>query len=624
MKAKLQIAFIVVGMAVSVFICVAALSQARRQAAREVSLPKGWKPRTTEYKKLLDDINQGKRLLDDGKFDAAESAFAAIIQKYDANKHLDKRHVYEAHLRLGMALRGQGKHKAALEQFRQVIDECEWRYQKARGWIGLGRTYVAMGAPDQALAKFQRVIDSFSEDIHACPESYMAMAKVHIAAGDLGKATAALERIIRDYPGSEREWEIEAKAVLKDVAKLQAERRGALLAKALEAPGVKHLAGPIAQDTVLGKGVYVASETLVVAKGATLELQPGATLKFMLGAPLIVRGALVCQGAARDPVVLTSASESPGPFSWVGVLIEPESGAASSFSHCRIEHAKGGVECDGASPTLADCAIVGTGQCGLRAKNKSEAKVLRCTIEKGEGDGVQCVRRTKALLEGNTIRGNRGTGLSISILCDVQAKGNTIAANRGYGIHCVESTGSVLVGNTVQGNRRAGILCHHSSPPVTSNVIENNVGPGLACQTGASPQVAGNTIRGNTSGGIACKDSSSPSIVGNRIEGNVAFGIACERASAPTIQGNTIAGNSGPGIVAKDSSAPVIHGNNITGHKRWALRNDGSAQIDASGNWWGTANLGEIARRVFDAADTPAAGKVKLEPIRSGPAAVKE
>ena len=59
----------------------------------------------------------------------------------------------------------------------------------------------------------------------------------------------------------------------------------------------------ITEDTHLTKGrPYQIFDSLVVAEGRTLTLDPGADLRFHDGATFIVRGTLICNGTLRDPV----------------------------------------------------------------------------------------------------------------------------------------------------------------------------------------------------------------------------------------------------------------------------------------------------------------------------------
>ena len=571
-------------------------------------LPAGWRPGTARYMQLVEDLDRAKLMIEKKEYESAVRVLRKVIDTY-----ADSPHMLEAHIRLGQVRRAQSQHDLALQHFSKVIEECELTHQVARAWLEVGKTHEARGDSAGALATYQKVIDSFPTEKHVCPASYMQVAKLHKRMGLLHKAKAALERIIRDYPGREREWQIEAEVVLKEVAKLSREQVRA----ATQEPGVRHLQGEITSHLVLEPGVFTVSDTLSVAAGATLTIEPGVTLRFHLNAGLVVYGALTCVGTTDRPIVFTSACDAPEPFDWNGITFSPESRSSScSLSHCRIEHASTGVRCDGASPTLTNNTITATGRGAIVLSDQSNATLTGNTIEDNEHDGIRCYRRCRAVVKDNTIKGNRGTGLALSTLCEVTVTKNTIADNGKYGIQCTESSGVELVSNEIVRNGRAGIHCNHSSPKILSNTVDANRGPGVLCQTDSAPFLKANLLRANVGGAILCQKTSSPKVVENRIVDNVAFGICCDTLSSPIITANTISSNRGPGILVKDNCAPKINGNDIIGHRPWAIRNEGTAEIDATSNWWGTTDAGQVAKMIFGASDSVSAGKVRCEPLR--------
>ncbi len=614
MLSRTSLRILAVAAVIAVAVGAGSWIQARRQAMRPASYPPGWTNHTTRFLHLVQDVNRGKRLLDDGRLDEAVAALQEVIKKYPGDPH-----AYEARLRLGVARRRQKRFEEAKAQFHKVIRECPFRYQQARGWLEIGRTEDAQGDRRRAIATFQKVIDEFPKETDVCPEAYMAQAKTYRKIGDLPAAQAALQRIIRDYPGREREWEIEAKVVLKAIAKQQAERLTQAAADAAGRWEARVLRGPVEKPMEIGPGVFIVAKPLTVKPGAVLRIRAGSTLRFMLNARLIVQGALECRGEASRPVVFASAYAKPRPFDWEGVAFAPSAaGSGSRLAWCRIEFARIGVECDAASPALERCRIVRCGRVGVVLKNQSSARMTACEVERCEGDGAQCRRLGEPVIQDCSIRGNAGAGLTVSMMCAAKVRDNTIAENGGDGVVCVESSKAEYVGNRVQANRGAGVTCRRAAPRIASNVIEENIGPGLACRTQSAPAVESNTIRANAGGGALCQ-ASSPTLRGNRIEGNLAFGLCCEAGARPKCEGNVIASDNGPCILVRGGAAPILHGNSIVGAARWALRNESAADVDAARNWWGTPNAAEAAKRIFDAAGAAASGKVNIEPLLTQP-----
>lgn len=130
-------------------------------------------------------------------------------------------------------------------------------------------------------------------------------------------------------------------------------------------------------------------------------------------------------------------------------------------------------------------------------------------------------------------------------------------------------------------------------------LIEGNViypDPGsVALSTGisinGSPDIRGNVIYGNTNG-ISLSAGSPRITAGNIITGNTR-GIDILR----------------PGWAANPD--PVVNGNSIYGNSEYNYRarswlNPGTATLDATNNWWGTADDTQIQNALYDYLDDPA------------------
>lgn len=105
------------------------------------------------------------------------------------------------------------------------------------------------------------------------------------------------------------------------------------------------------EDAVIAAGHYVVYDSLLVAEGATLTIEPGATLYFHKGVELIVRGTIKAEGTRERPIVFrgdrTDNMFSYLPYDripgqWGGVAIDSTSNG-NIFSHCDIHSAKYGI-----------------------------------------------------------------------------------------------------------------------------------------------------------------------------------------------------------------------------------------------------------------------------------------
>jgi hypothetical protein len=74
-------------------------------------------------------------------------------------------------------------------------------------------------------------------------------------------------------------------------------------------------------------------------------------------------------------------------------------------------------------------------------------------------------------------------------------------------------------------------------------------------------------------------------------------------------------------VVQRSTSTARIIGNDIEGSRRYSV-NVGfnqRADLDYSGNWWGTADPGEIAETIFDKEDDPLLGRILFSPHLTEP-----
>ena len=70
---------------------------------------------------------------------------------------------------------------------------------------------------------------------------------------------------------------------------------------------------------------YVVTGNIYVLPHDTLSIAPGSRIRFESFTVIVVRGAFLCNGTAREPVLLTSVRDSlegkpPQPFDWNGVF----------------------------------------------------------------------------------------------------------------------------------------------------------------------------------------------------------------------------------------------------------------------------------------------------------------
>lgn len=160
--------------------------------------------------------------------------------------------------------------------------------------------------------------------------------------------------------------------------------------KALAQNVVRHRGETISADTRLDAVLpHVVFDTLRVAAGATLTLEPGVSLLFHDKAALVVDGTLVSEGTAESPVVMrgdrtgnvvADISYDVMSNQWEGVCFGRES-RGNRLSHTEIMNTRLGVEVDSLSElTMVNSRLYNSGSTQLWVKGGSKVTALGCEI----------------------------------------------------------------------------------------------------------------------------------------------------------------------------------------------------------------------------------------------------
>lgn len=289
----------------------------------------------------------------------------------------------------------------------------------------------------------------------------------------------------------------------------------------------------ITADTTLlaSNSPYTFSNQVLVASNATLVIEPGVTVRFRQGCGLTVRGRLLAEGTASQPIIFT---RHPGDPTWERLTF---AGAADSrLAHCIVEYCNCVGDHKDYYPT----------HCGppprFAPRNYHEAVVVLASHVDFESCSFTNLPDASATAEGDALA---------IISDDPDYPGEASATVRncrfvriGQGVHT--RFAYVLVEGCVfqdkHGDNDDVDLYGESEPPcvVRSNQFlypsyDDRINP-----TRCSALIYGNTIYGSTDHGIVLRDVSHPVVFNNVLYGCRAGGICVQNGCEALIFNNTL------------------------------------------------------------------------------------
>ncbi len=234
----------------------------------------------------------------------------------------------------------------------------------------------------------------------------------------------------------------------------------------------------ITQNATLIKGTWNITNTVTVAAGVTLTVNPGAVLNFSNGASIVVNGNLNATGNASNRITFDFVS--PNSSTQNGIKFNSSSG--SSLSYCDIKNAYAAIYCNGASilPPISYC-VISNNTMGIRLNN---------------------VGVSSSQISHNKIISNSYYGILLYNSSPTNISIDTILNSPYYGVYCVSGSTSYLY-YTIIKNNTCGVFCdasiaHLANYPgdsVGHNVIKLN-GTGLSCAYGSDAKLGYANHRG--------------------------------------------------------------------------------------------------------------------------------
>jgi len=329
-----------------------------------------------------------------------------------------------------------------------------------------------------------------------------------------------------------------------------------------------------------------AESRLVIMPGTVVEFTKLDTNKDGIGENgLQVQGHLIAKGTPKEPIIFRSAEKVKNIGDWDSINILGSDQAQNIIEYCQIEHAYRGLHFH-FSNVAVNHTILRNNYRGIQFQ-ESLVSITNNQLYSNKS-GIQ-TRDSEVTFSNNEIFGNLN-GANFFRL-NLKSAGNVFAGNAWDGVRIREGT-TFFHENLLIGNRTGLLVSDAVYGSFNRNVISGNLESGLLARNADHVEIKGNAIQSNGINGISLRDTRAV-ISKNLINAN---------------------GERGIGII---SFTGTINDNNIAGNGLYAIGIEGSADIDATFNWWGDSDL---VKEIYDADDEPGLGRVNYEPLRRSPA----
>lgn len=330
-----------------------------------------------------------------------------------------------------------------------------------------------------------------------------------------------------------------------------------------------------------------------LAPEARLIIMPGTVVEFSkldsnhdgIGENgILIQGALVAKGTKQQPILFRSAEKEPQLGDWDSINILGSDQQQNLIEFCQVEQAYRGLHFHFSTVAVTNSVL----RHNYRGIQFQESVVeLRDNQFYGNKSGLQCRDSDVVLLRNQFFANTNGANL---YRLNLQARANTFANNQWDGLRIREGAATVEE-NMMIGNRFGLQVSDAVFGRFNRNLLTANIESGQALRNTDNIETSANAIIGNGLNGLIIRDARGQ-ISGNLISDNGERGIGIQ-SFVGQISGNTIVSN---GI--------------------YGLGLEGSDDIMAAGNWWGTSNLD---KEIFDHHDDPALGTVTYTPKATQP-----
>jgi parallel beta-helix repeat protein len=295
---------------------------------------------------------------------------------------------------------------------------------------------------------------------------------------------------------------------------------------------------------------YFMSCDLMLPKGQTLTIDPGVEIFIEGRYKFRLLGRLISDGTAQQPVVFSSASESPKRGDWLGLIFEAGGDEGTELRYTTVSYARWGVNISQRDAIIDHCTIVNTDSVGVLCDNFAAPVISYCNFENNAVASILCQFNSSPTINNCTITGGEGYGIYARESSRPKIYNNVIDRVSTNAIRLENLSNAEIINNTFARSGYFGLSCvNNSSPDVINNIFYTNGdelrgGVGIFAVEFSRPVIEYNCFYGHS--------SSSVSISGDTTAINMASNIIIDPMFVDIEIGNFDSGD--PEILNSDNS----------------------------------------------------------------------
>jgi parallel beta-helix repeat protein len=276
--------------------------------------------------------------------------------------------------------------------------------------------------------------------------------------------------------------------------------------------------------------VRASNVTLMTKDGATINgpdaTKPTVSLltdSVAINGFTITGGSVGISGVGAQRILIENCTVEKAAHS--GIFLQESSGV--TVDHCTIENNPGlGIAARQSSSVTVTNSTISANEVGIHVTNAASASIginlngqlAGNTITGNRGSGILINAGGAAVIAGNAITGNGITagdtfgqaGVFVFDATALIVGGNTISGNGAFGlnlggahVHVGDAAFGLGSANSITGNNVAGINAFLGTTLLLENAdVSNNTGPGLRRARRATAEALNSTVRGNSGDGI--------------------------------------------------------------------------------------------------------------------------